>query len=64
MVYGGHGTFVSLRTGAFALAGNGEGACAGAVPLHNARCDTNDRSLPINARNVSKPARIRLPAQE
>lgn len=55
------GAFLKLRPGAFVFIGNGDGDSAGAVPLHNARYDINDRILPIGARYFAELARVRLP---
>jgi hippurate hydrolase len=58
------GAFLKVRPGAFVFIGNGDGDSAGAVPLHNARYDINDRILPIGARYFAELARVRLPAKD
>lgn len=58
------GAFLKLRPGAFVFIGNGDGDSAGAVPLHNARYDINDRILPIGARYFAELARVRLPLDD
>lgn len=55
------GAFLRVVPGAFVFIGNGDGDSAGAVPLHNARYDFNDRVLPIGARYFAELARVRLP---
>jgi len=55
------GAFLRVVPGAFVFIGNGDGDDPGAVPLHNARYDFNDRLLPIGARYFAELARSRLP---
>ena len=55
------GRFLQAVPGAFVFLGNGDGDDPGAVPLHNARYDFNDRVLPIGARYFAELARQRLP---
>ena len=55
------GAFLKVIPGAFVFIGNGDGESAGAIPLHNARYDFNDRILPIGARYFAELARVRLP---
>lgn len=54
------GRFLQAVPGAFVFIGNGDGDSPGAVPLHNARYDFNDRVLPIGARYFAELARVRL----
>lgn len=54
------GAFLKVKPGAFVFIGNGDNN-AGAVPLHNARYDFNDRVLPIGARYFAEIAKVRLP---
>ena len=56
------GSFLNVVPGAFVFIGNGDGHTPGAVPLHNAAYDFNDRILPVGARYFAELARIRLPA--
>ena len=55
------GAFLKVVPGAFVFIGNGDGNSAGAVPLHNAGYDFNDRVLSIGARYFAEIARVRLP---
>jgi hippurate hydrolase len=55
------GAFLRVVPGAFVFIGNGEGNNPGAVPLHNAGYDFNDRVLPVGARYFAEIARVRLP---
>ena len=55
------GAFLKVIPGAFVFIGNGDNNDPGAVPLHNAQYDFNDRVLPIGARYFAEIARIRLP---
>ena len=55
------GAFLKVVPGAFVFLGNGDGNSAGAVPLHNAGYDFNDRVLSIGARYFAEIARVRLP---
>ena len=55
------GRFLQAIPGAFVFIGNGDGESPGAVPLHNARYDFNDRIVPVGARYFAELARIRLP---
>ena len=54
------GAFLAVKPGAFVFMGNGDSG-AGAVPLHNARYDFNDRLLPVGARYFAELVRLRLP---
>ncbi len=56
------GRFLQRIPGAFVFIGNGAGDDPGAVPLHNARYDFNDRVLPLGARWFAELVRQRLPA--
>ncbi|CAM4018668.1 M20 aminoacylase family protein [Paracidovorax anthurii] len=56
------GAFLRRVPGAFVFIGNGDGDSPGAVPLHNARYDFNDRVLPVGARYFAELARTRLRA--
>ena len=56
------GRFLQAVPGAFVFIGKGDGDSPGAVPLHNARYDFNDRVLPIGARYFAELARVRLVA--
>lgn len=56
------GCFLQHIPGAFVFIGNGQGDEAGAVPLHNATYDFNDRILPLGARWFAELVRQRLPA--
>ena len=55
------GAFLKVVPGAFVFLGNGEGNSPGAVPLHNAAYDFNDRVLSVGARYLAELARVRLP---
>ena len=55
------GAFLRVVPGAFVFIGNGDGDDPGAVPLHNARYDFNDRILALGARWFAELARLRLP---
>jgi hippurate hydrolase len=55
------GAFLRVVPGAFVFIGNGVDGTPGGVPLHNARCDFNDRVLPVGARFFAELARRRLP---
>ena len=55
------GRFLQVLPGAFVFIGNGDGDDPGAVPLHNARYDFNDRILSVGARWFAELARQRLP---
>lgn len=55
------GAFLKVIPGAFVFIGNGDNDGPGAVPLHNAQYDFNDRVLPIGARYFAEIARVRLP---
>ncbi len=57
------GRFLQTIPGAFVFIGNGAGDEAGAVPLHNAGYDFNDRILPVGARWFAELVRTRLPQQ-
>ena len=54
------GAFLKVKPSAFVFVGNGDTG-AGAVPLHNARYDFNDRVLPIGTQYFAQLARVRLP---
>lgn len=56
------GGFLQKIPGAFVFIGNGQGDEPGAVPLHNATYDFNDRILPVGARWFAELVRQRLPA--
>ena len=55
------GAFLKVVPGAFVFLGNGDGNSPGAVPLHNAGYDFNDRVLSVGARYFAEIARVRLP---
>ena len=55
------GAFLKVVPGAFVFLGNGDGNSPGAVPLHNAGYDFNDRVLSVGARYLAELARVRLP---
>lgn len=55
------GRFLQSIPGAFVFIGNGDGDDPGAVPLHNARYDFNDRVVPVGARWFAELVRQRLP---
>ena len=56
------GRFLQVIPGAFVFLGNGDGDSPGAVPLHNARYDLNDRIVAIGAHYFAELVRTRLPA--
>jgi metal-dependent amidase/aminoacylase/carboxypeptidase family protein len=62
MISGDFGRFLQHIPGAFVFIGNGDGDDPGAVPLHNARYDFNDRIVPAGARWFAELVRQRLPA--
>jgi len=55
------GAFLKVVPGAFVFIGNGDGNSPGAVPLHNAVYDFNDRVLSAGSRYFAEIARVRLP---
>ena len=55
------GRFLQVIPGAFVFIGNGDGDDPGALPLHNAGYDFNDRIVPVGARYFAELARLRLP---
>lgn len=55
------GRFLGEIPGAFVFIGNGDGDDPGAVPLHNARYDFNDRIVPVGAHYFAELARVCLP---
>ena len=57
------GAFLKVIPGAFVFIGNGDNDSPGAVPLHNARYDFNDRVLPIGARYFAEIVRLKLPTR-